>query len=227
MAIVTALKKNDAPPVGEQSPARGHLTIHTVSVVFGHGEASNLAVDRATLDVPAGQFVCLLGPSGCGKSTLLNSIAGYVTPAAGRITLDGTRVERPGPDRGMVFQQYSLFPWKTVGQNIEVGPKMAGKSAAEIDVIVKRLLDMVGLTPHRPKHRAVLSCGMQQRGGSARTLAHSPSVLLMAEPFGALDAQTRTMMQENLLGIWAEVRSTVVFVTHDIDEAVFLADRVV
>jgi NitT/TauT family transport system ATP-binding protein len=197
-----------------------------VSVVFGRGEASNLAVDRAALEIPAGQFVCLLGPSGCGKSTLLNAIAGYVEPATGRITVDGVRIARPGPDRGMVFQQYSLFPWKTVRQNIEFGPKMAGKSAAEIEVIVKRMLDMVGLAAHTEKYPAMLSGGMQQRVGIARALANSPSVLLMDEPFGALDAQTRTLMQEALLGIWAEVRSTVVFVTHDIDEAVFLADRV-
>jgi NitT/TauT family transport system ATP-binding protein len=227
MASVTALKKNEAALVAQQSPARGHIHVDTVSVVFGRGEAGNLAVDRAALDIPAGQFVCLLGPSGCGKSTLLNSIAGYVEPAAGRITLDGARIERPGPDRGMVFQQYSLFPWKTVRQNIEFGPKMAGKSAVEIAEIVKRLLVMVGLVAHADKFPAMLSGGMQQRVGIARALANSPSVLLMDEPFGALDAQTRTLMQENLLGIWSEVRSTVVFVTHDIDEAVFLADRVI
>ncbi len=226
MAIVTALKKTDPLPAAEQPAARGRINIETVSVVFGRGEASHLAVDRAQLEIPAGQFACLLGPSGCGKSTLLNSIAGYVEPATGRIMVDGVRVERPGPDRGMVFQQYSLFPWKTVRQNIEFGPRMAKKSAAEIDAIVTRQLEMVGLTAHAAKFPGVLSGGMQQRVGIARALANSPSVLLMDEPFGALDAQTRTLMQENLLGIWAEVRSTVVFVTHDIDEAVFLADRV-
>src|SRR3970282_2305755 len=127
----------------------------------------------------------------------------------------------------MVFQQYSLFPWKTVRQNIEFGPRMAKKNAAEIDEIVMRQLEMVGLTAHAAKFPSMLSGGMQQRVGIARALANSPSVLLMEEPFAALDAQTRTLMQENLLGIWNEVRSTVVFVTHDIDEAVFLADRVI
>ena len=227
MAIVTALKKTDPLPAAAQPAARGRISIETVSVVFGRGEASHLAVDRAQLEIPAGQFVCLLGPSGCGKSTLLNSIAGYVEPATGRIIVDGVRVERPGPDRGMVFQQYSLFPWKTVRQNIEFGPRMAKKDAAEIDEIVMRQLEMVGLTAHAAKFPSMLSGGMQQRVGIARALANSPSVLLMDEPFGALDAQTRTLMQENLLGIWNEVRSTVVFVTHDIDEAVFLADRVI
>jgi NitT/TauT family transport system ATP-binding protein len=227
MAIVTALKKTDPLPAAAQPAARGRISIETVSVVFGRGEASHLAVDRAQLEIPAGQFVCLLGPSGCGKSTLLNSIAGYVEPATGRIIVDGVRVERPGPDRGMVFQQYSLFPWKTVRQNIEFGPRMARKNAAEIDEIVMRQLEMVGLTAHAAKFPSMLSGGMQQRVGIARALANSPSVLLMDEPFGALDAQTRTLMQENLLGIWNEVRSTVVFVTHDIDEAVFLADRVI
>jgi len=227
MAIVTALKKTDPLPAAAQPAARGRISIETVSVVFGRGEASHLAVDRAQLEIPAGQFVCLLGPSGCGKSTLLNSIAGYVEPATGRIIVDGVRVERPGPDRGMVFQQYSLFPWKTVRQNIEFGPRMAKKNAAEIDEIVMRQLEMVGLTAHAAKFPSMLSGGMQQRVGIARALANSPSVLLMDEPFGALDAQTRTLMQENLLGIWNEVRSTVVFVTHDIDEAVFLADRVI
>ena len=227
MAIVTALKKTDPLPAAAQPAARGRISIETVSVVFGRGEASHLAVDRAQLEIPAGQFVCLLGPSGCGKSTLLNSIAGYVEPATGRIIVDGVRVERPGPDRGMVFQQYSLFPWKTVRQNIEFGPRMAKKNAAEIDEIVMRQLEMVGLTAHAAKFPSTLSGGMQQRVGIARALANSPSVLLMDEPFGALDAQTRTLMQENLLGIWNEVRSTVVFVTHDIDEAVFLADRVI
>ena len=227
MASVTVLKKNEPAPAPERAPGRGHVQLETVSVVFGRGESSNLAVDRVNLDIPAGQFTCLLGPSGCGKSTLLNSVAGYVAPAAGRIVLDGAKIERPGPDRGMVFQQYSLFPWKTVRQNIEFGPKMAGKSGAEIETIVKGLLDMVGLSAHATKYPAMLSGGMQQRVGIARALANSPSVLLMDEPFGALDAQTRTLMQENLLGIWAEVKSTVIFVTHDIDEAVFLADRVV
>jgi NitT/TauT family transport system ATP-binding protein len=228
MAIVAALKKEpESLPAVPEPARRGRIQIDNVSVVFGRGESSHLAVDRARLDIPAGEFVCLLGPSGCGKSTLLNSIAGYYEPASGRITIDGERVKGPGPDRGMVFQQYSLFPWKTVRQNIEFGPRMAKKTRAEIDEIVKRQLDIVGLPAHADKYPAMLSGGMQQRVGIARALANAPSVLLMDEPFGALDAQTRTLMQENLLGIWSEVGSTVVFVTHDIDEAVFLANRVV
>jgi len=233
MGAVSVLKKKNViepvPPEASAEPAvgRGRVTIESVSVVFGFGEAGHLAVDRVTLDIAPGQFVCLLGPSGCGKSTLLNCVAGYVTPAAGRIKLDGGKVARPGPDRGMVFQQYSLFPWKTVRENVEFGPRMAGKPSSEVAAICKHFLDMVGLAMHADKYPNQLSGGMQQRVGIARALANSPSVLLMDEPFGALDAQTRTLMQENLLRIWNAVKSTVVFVTHDIDEAIFLADRVV
>ncbi len=232
MGAVSVLKKNVLEPVAPEGAAelavgRGRIAIGSVSVVFGFGESGHLAVDRVTLDVAPGQFVCLLGPSGCGKSTLLNCVAGYVTPAAGRIKVDDERVTRPGPDRGMVFQQYSLFPWKTVRQNVEFGPRMAGKPSSEVAAICIHFLDMVGLAMHADKYPNQLSGGMQQRVGIARALANSPSVLLMDEPFGALDAQTRTLMQENLLRIWNAVKSTVVFVTHDIDEAIFLADRVV
>jgi NitT/TauT family transport system ATP-binding protein len=225
MVALHAIKTSEPDPV-PPAAARGHIAIDTASVVFGRGESSHLAVDRVSLDIPAGQFVCLLGPSGCGKSTLLNGVAGYVAPVTGRILLDGERITRPGPDRGMVFQQYSLFPWKTVRQNVEFGPRMAGKPRSEVAEIVKRLLGMVGLSAHADKYPNMLSGGMQQRVGIARALANSPSVLLMDEPFGALDAQTRALMQENLLSIWNQVGSTVLFVTHDIDEAVFLSDRV-
>jgi NitT/TauT family transport system ATP-binding protein len=225
MVALHSIKTSEPDPV-PPAAARGHIAIDTASVVFGRGESSHLAVDRVSLDIPAGQFVCLLGPSGCGKSTLLNGVAGYVAPVTGRILLDGERITRPGPDRGMVFQQYSLFPWKTVRQNVEFGPRMAGKPRSEVAEIVKRLLGMVGLSAHADKYPNMLSGGMQQRVGIARALANSPSVLLMDEPFGALDAQTRALMQENLLSIWNQVGSTVLFVTHDIDEAVFLSDRV-
>jgi NitT/TauT family transport system ATP-binding protein len=178
---------------------------------------------ETSLEIAPGEFVCLLGPSGCGKSTLLNCIAGYVRPSAGSVLVDGEAVKEPGPDRGMVFQQYSLFPWKTIRDNIAFGPKIAGRDS---DAIANTFLEMVGLTKFAKKYPAELSGGMQQRVGIARALANYPSVLLMDEPFGALDAQTRLMMQENLLKIWSEFGITVVFVTHDVDEAIFLADRV-
>jgi len=204
----------------------GRIQIQEVSIVFGSGADQNRAVNETNLVVEPGEFVCILGPSGCGKSTLLNSVAGYVTPTTGQVLVDNEKIIRPGPDRGMVFQQYSLFPWKTVHQNIAFGPKLAGCSADECSSIANTFLGMIGLTTIANKFPAELSGGMQQRVGIARALANYPRVLLMDEPFGALDAQTRIMMQENLLNIWSEFGTTVLFVTHDVDEAIFLADRI-
>ncbi|TYC64072.1 ABC transporter ATP-binding protein [Stappia sp. BW2] len=204
----------------------GHIVIEDVEIVFGKGANANQAVTKTSLDIKPGEFVCILGPSGCGKSTLLSSIAGYITPTSGVVSVDGKPVKAPGPDRGMVFQQYSLFPWKTIRDNIAFGPKVAGRSNVECSSIANTFLEMVGLSRFADKYPSELSGGMQQRVGIARALANYPSVLLMDEPFGALDAQTRLMMQENLLSIWSEFGITVVFVTHDVDEAIFLADRV-
>ena len=204
----------------------GRIQIQEVSIVFGSGADQNRAVNETNLVVEPGEFVCILGPSGCGKSTLLNSVAGYVTPTTGQVLVDNEKIIGPGPDRGMVFQQYSLFPWKTVHQNIAFGPKLAGCSADECSSIANTFLGMIGLTTIANKFPAELSGGMQQRVGIARALANYPRVLLMDEPFGALDAQTRIMMQENLLNIWSEFGTTVLFVTHDVDEAIFLADRI-
>ncbi|MFW5454615.1 ABC transporter ATP-binding protein [Thioalkalivibrio sulfidiphilus] len=203
---------------------KGHVSIEDISVVFG-GDA--VAVQNATLDIKPGEFVCLLGPSGCGKSTLMNCVAGFVKPSTGRVTIDDVAVKGPGQDRGMVFQQHSLFPWKTVEKNVAFGPLMAGRTRDEANSIARTLLEMVGLSAYAKRYPATLSGGMKQRVGIARALANYPKVLLMDEPFGALDAQTRHMMQESLLEIWDEFGITVVFVTHDIDEAIFLADRVV
>lgn len=210
--------------VNRNAATRGHVSIDRVSVDFGHGV---LAVDDVSLDIQPGQFVCLLGPSGCGKSTLMNCVAGFVQPTSGSAQLDGETIEKPGLDRGMVFQQHSLFPWKTVRDNVAFGPLMANKGQEEARAIARTFLEMVGLSAYAQRYPAVLSGGMKQRVGIARALANYPTVLLMDEPFGALDAQTRSMMQENLLQIWGEFGITVIFVTHDIDEAVFLADRVV
>jgi sulfonate transport system ATP-binding protein len=203
---------------------RGHVVISDVCVTFGRGAQRHAAVERTSLEIKPGEFVCLLGPSGCGKSTLLNCVAGYVQPSEGNVTVDGVVVLRPGPDRGMVFQQYSLFPWMTIHENVRFGPKVTGASAP--DGVASTFLALVGLSHFANRYPGELSGGMQQRVGIARALANYPSVLLMDEPFGALDAQTRIMMQENLLRIWSEFGITVLFVTHDVDEALFLADRV-
>jgi len=209
------------------SAGKGRIVIDDVSVVFGKGEEAHIAVAETGLVVEPGEFLCILGPSGCGKSTLLNTVAGFVKPTSGSVTVDGEEVERPGPDRGMVFQQYSLFPWKTVHENIAFGPRLSGHSRSESASIANTFLNMVGLNRFAQHYPGELSGGMQQRVGIARALAGYPSVLLMDEPFGALDAQTRLVMQDNLLGIWADFGTTVMFVTHDVDEAIFLADRVV
>ncbi len=206
---------------------RGHISVRNLHIEFDHQGGKRAAVQDAQLDIRPGEFVCLLGPSGCGKSTLLNAMAGFVSPTRGELTIDGKGVDAPSPDRGMVFQQHSLFPWKTVRDNVAFGPLMAGASRNEACSVARTFLSLVGLAAFEDAYPGTLSGGMQQRVGIARALANYPSVLLMDEPFGALDAQTRIMMQENLLEIWPEFRNTVMFVTHDIDEAVFLSDRIV
>jgi len=227
-AISSRARVQTAPPSPHPAAAaKGQVVIRGLSIQFGKGAQRHVAVETADLDIQPGEFVCLLGPSGCGKSTLLNSIAGFVKPSEGSITLDGTSITAPGPDRGMVFQQHSLFPWKTVLDNVAFGPLMAGATKADAERTARTFLETVGLAGFASRYPATLSGGMQQRVGIARALANNPSVLLMDEPFGALDAQTRSMMQENLLELWSRFRNTVVFVTHDIDEAVFLSDRFV
>ena len=222
--------QNEVPPMDQRSHTNhlsttdGHVKIENVTVSFGQGV---VAVKDVTLDIKPGEFVCLLGPSGCGKSTLMNTVAAFVKPTSGTVKVDGKTVSKPGRDRGMVFQQHSLFPWKTVRDNVAFGPLMAGKGKDAARSIARTFLGMVGLSAYENRYPSVLSGGMKQRVGIARALANYPNVLLMDEPFGALDAQTRAMMQENLLQIWGEFGITVIFVTHDIDEAVFLADRVV
>jgi NitT/TauT family transport system ATP-binding protein len=215
------------PPQNSRRPDAGLVEIDRVTVVFGKGRRAHKAIEETSIQIAPGEFVCILGPSGCGKSTLLNAVAGYVRPDGGHVRVDGEEVSGPGPDRGMVFQQYSLFPWKTVKENVAFGPKVAGKSPAAAESIADAFLEMVGLTRFADRYPAELSGGMQQRAGIARALANNPRVLLMDEPFGALDAQTRQMMQENLLNIWSKFGTTVLFVTHDIDEAIFLSDRVI
>ena len=206
------------------------LRIRQVTRIFAPASASGTptrALEPTDLDIAHNDFVTILGPSGCGKSTLLRIVAGLDRPTAGEVLLDGQKVTGPGPDRGMVFQSYTLFPWLTVAQNISFGLREKGMPEAQAADIVAGYIDRVGLRGfenHWPKQ---LSGGMQQRTAIARALANDPKILLLDEPFGALDHQTRELMQELLLGIWEQDRKTVLFVTHDIDEAIFMASRVV
>ncbi|HKQ27594.1 MAG TPA: ABC transporter ATP-binding protein [Burkholderiales bacterium] len=177
------------------------------------------ALEATYLSVEDNDFICILGPSGCGKSTLLRIVAGLDTPTTGKVLLEGQPVERPGPDRGMVFQSYTLFPWLTVRQNVLFGSRAR-------EEVADRLIAQVGLRGFENHFPKMLSGGMQQRTALARALANDPKILLLDEPFGALDHQTRALMQELLLGIWEADRKTVLFVTHDIDEAIFMANRV-
>jgi len=183
-------------------------------------------LEPTSLTVGVSELVSIVGPSGCGKSTLLHIVGGLTTPTEGRVLLDGSEVYGPGAERGMVFQAYTLFPWLTVRQNVQFGPKQRGAKKTERDRLADHFLDAVGLHGFRDHFPKQLSGGMRQRVAIARALANSPRILLMDEPFGALDAQTRTVMQELLLNIRRNERTTTLFITHDIDEAVFLSDRI-
>jgi len=198
-----------------------------VHKAYARNGKSLAIVDIGEFAVREGEFVTVIGPSGCGKSTFLHIMGGFIRPEAGSIRVEGREVSGPGPDRGMMFQEFSLFPWKSVAGNIAWGLEAQGFDAKKINEIVDRQLAMIGLAEFRDHYPAELSGGMKQRAALARVLAFDPKVLLMDEPFGALDAQTREGMQEELMNLWERTRKTVVFVTHDIDEAVFLADRVV
>ena len=203
------------------------VRIEGVHKAFTLDGRSTPALVDINLEVQAGELLCLLGPSGCGKSTLLNIVAGFLPPTRGRVLVDATPITGPGPERGVVFQEYVVFPWLTVAQNVEFGPRLAGMDAARCREIAARYLDMVGLREHSTKFPVQLSGGMKQRVAIARALANNPSIVLMDEPFGALDAQTREVMQEELSRIQRVEHKTTVFVTHSIREAVYLADRLV
>jgi NitT/TauT family transport system ATP-binding protein len=203
------------------------IRVRGVRKVFSTGAREVVALDGIDLDVAAGELVCLLGPSGCGKSTLLNAIAGFSPPTAGTIVANGREVTAPGPDRAMVFQEYALFPWMTVERNVAFGLEMKRLPRAEIRPRVRALLAKLNLLGFEDRFPKDLSGGMRQRVAIARVLAIDPPMLLMDEPFGALDALTRRNLQDELLRIWAEFRKTIVFVTHGIEESIYLADRVV
>jgi NitT/TauT family transport system ATP-binding protein len=216
----------------ESAPARKQaaamIEIDRVSQVFQtSGRKSHLALSEISLTIEDGAFVSILGPSGCGKSTLLYIVGGFVSPTEGTARMKGKAISGPGPDRGPVFQEFALFPWKSVLGNVMYGPRQQGVKHAEAEAQSRALIEMVGLKGYENFYPKELSGGMKQRVALARTLAYHPAVLLMDEPFGALDAHTRTRLQNDLLNIWERDRKTVLFVTHSVEEAVFLSDKVV
>jgi NitT/TauT family transport system ATP-binding protein/sulfonate transport system ATP-binding protein len=203
------------------------LQLSGVDKIYTAANGPVTALRNISLSIKQGEFVCLLGASGCGKSSLLRILAGFEPATSGTVQTFGNAVRGPGPDRGMVFQDYGLFPWLTVADNIGFGPKHAGASSRDAAEIAARFVDMVGLRGFADRYPGQLSGGMKQRVAIARVLAGNGRILLMDEPFGALDALTRAKLQEELLGLWQETGLTVVFVTHSVEEAIFLADRVV
>lgn len=203
------------------------IQFHDVTRDFAVKDGDFLALDRVNLDIEDGEFVTVVGPSGCGKSTLMNIAAGLLDATGGEVTVDGVPVHGPAPERGVIFQQYALFPWMTVTANVEYGLKVAGVKRTERRRRAREVIELVGLTDFADSLPKTLSGGMKQRCAIARAYAVDPKVLLMDEPFGALDSLTRVRMQESLLDTWGRDRRTVMFITHDVDEAVFLAGRVV
>ncbi|MDP4006738.1 ABC transporter ATP-binding protein [Methylobacterium sp. NEAU K] len=206
--------------------SRGLIEVRDFCLRYETMEGAVEAVSNVSLTVQPGEFVSIIGPSGCGKSTLLNALAGFLKPSSGRVTVDGETISGPSADRGMIFQQYSLFPWMTVRENVEFGLKMRGIRRGERERQARTLLGLAGLTPFEDYYPDRLSGGMKQRVGIVRALATGPRILLLDEPFGALDAQTRLIMQQILTNMWQRLKISVLFVTHDLDEAIFLSDRV-
>ena len=205
---------------------KGRVEVKDFSLNYETIDGTFPAVMNTDIHVEPGEFVSIVGPSGCGKSTLLNAVAGFLKPTTGTVTVDGESITGPSADRGMVFQQYSLFPWKTVRENVEFGLKMRGMERTHRERAARTLLGLAGLEAFEKHYPDRLSGGMKQRVGIVRALATGPKVLLLDEPFGALDAQTRIIMQQILTNMWQRLKISVLFVTHDIDEAIFLSDRV-
>jgi NitT/TauT family transport system ATP-binding protein len=208
------------------SSTQGRIDIERLHIRLGRGAQAFDALHDVSISAAPGEFLCLLGPSGCGKSTLLGALAGHLQPSSGSIRVDGRPVDGPHPERGLVFQQHTLFPWKKVLDNVAFGLKMKGIAREERRRQARELLKLVGLEDFADVYPSQLSGGMQQRVEIARVLINHPRVMLMDEPFSALDAQTRLKMQELLLDVWTRVKTSIVFITHDIDEALFLADRI-
>lgn len=203
------------------------ISIKNVHKVFQSDSGDVVALKDINLEIKDGEFVCLLGPSGCGKSTLLNAIAGFSLPSTGEIIVNGKKVTEPGPDRGMVFQEYALFPWMSVADNITFGLRIRKEDPKKIKAKLDELLAMLKLSEFANRYPKDLSGGMRQRVAIARVLALDSPIMLMDEPFGALDALTRRSLQDELLKVWSEYKKTIIFVTHSIEEAIYLADRIV
>ncbi len=228
MNVMPSRSDLQADAVTQGAPTIAMIEIDRVSQIFQtSARKDHLALSDISLSVADGAFVSILGPSGCGKSTLLYIVGGFVHPTEGSARMKGKPITGPGPDRGPVFQEFALFPWKNVLGNVMYGPRQQGVSYAEAEAQSRSLIEMVGLKGFENFYPKELSGGMKQRVALARTLAYQPEVLLMDEPFGALDAHTRTRLQNDLLNIWERDRKTVLFVTHSVEEAVFLSDRVV
>lgn len=202
------------------------LIIDQVGKVFNSKGGEMVALDRTSFKVKEGEFITILGPSGCGKSTILRIVAGLEEPSSGNVYIDGHVVKGPGSDRGMVFQSYTLYPWLNVEDNIAFGLKLKGTSQKQCKEVAQHYLELIGLNGFEKHYPIQLSGGMKQRVAIARALANEPEILLMDEPFGALDAQTRSIMQEILLKAWEESKKTILFITHDVEESIFLADSV-
>ncbi len=228
MNVVPSRSNVEVEAAALRKPAAAIIDIDRVSQIFRtSGRQDHLALSEISLSIEDGAFVSILGPSGCGKSTLLYIVGGFVNPTQGVAKMKGRAITGPGPDRGPVFQEFALFPWKSVLGNVMYGPRQQGVKAAEAEAQGRALIEMVGLKGFEHFYPKELSGGMKQRVALARTLAYHPAVLLMDEPFGALDAHTRTRLQNDLLNIWERDRKTVLFVTHSVEEAVFLSDKVV
>ena len=220
------IENNTAGSPLEAHVASSKIRAEHIDKVYKTGKKSVAAIEDVSIDIQDNDFVCIVGPSGCGKSTLLRMLAGLDFPGAGNIIVNDRKVTGPGPDRGMVFQTYTLFPWMNVEDNIKFGLKIKKLPKAEQQEIADRYLKIIGLEKFAKSYSKELSGGMKQRVAIARALANQPEVLLMDEPFGALDPHTKSMMQLLMREIWVKEHPTVVFITHDIDEAVFLADKI-
>ncbi|MEH7098000.1 ABC transporter ATP-binding protein [Neobacillus vireti] len=224
--MVTTAAKNVEFDNSQPKLATPKLEIKEVGKVFKTKNGETTALEKTSFTISEGEFVTILGPSGCGKSTVLRIVAGLEEATSGEVLLDGQEIIGPGPDRGMVFQSYTLYPWLSVKENITFGLKLQGISQKERDDVARHYLQLIGLEGFEKHYPIQLSGGMKQRVAIARALANDPKILLMDEPFGALDAQTRNIMQEVLLKAWEESKKTILFITHDVEESIFLADSV-